>query len=350
MTLRIAIVNDLPIAIEALKRIVESVQRYEVAWIAKDGAEAVEMCRQDLPDLILMDMIMPVMDGIESTRQIMKETPCAILIVTASVGANAAKVFEAMGHGALDVVKTPTLGGEGGQWGVQQLLAKIDVIARLIGRGRPALSKKVGTPSEEGRLASVRSLIVIGSSTGGPKALARLLSRLPKNFPAALVIIQHVDQHFAGGLAAWLSKQTPLDVEVAVAGTPVVEGTVLIASTDDHLVMTPDLTLDYTSDPKEAPYRPSVDVFFESVATHWPKEGVRNSAALLLTGMGRDGAEGMQSLWERGWHTIAEDASSCVVYGMPKAAVKMGVVKEILPIDDIGDALIQFVEKGKDYE
>ena len=348
MTLRIAIVNDLPLAIEALKRIVESVDRYEVAWIAKDGAEAVEMCQRDLPDLILMDMIMPVMDGIESTRLIMQKTPCAILIVTASVGANAAKVFDAMGYGALDAVKTPTLGGEDSQWGVQQLLNKIDVIARLIGKGRAAPSKKKGAAAEEGRLASVRSLIVIGSSTGGPKALARLLSQLPKGFPAALVVIQHVDQHFAGSLASWLGKQTPLDVEVAVPGTPVMEGTVLIASTDDHLIMNPDLTLDYTSEPEEAPYRPSVDVFFESVASHWPKEGVSRSAALLLTGMGRDGALGMQSLWERGWHTIAEDSSSCVVYGMPKAAVKMGVAKEIIPIDDMAQALVEFVEKGNE--
>ena len=195
--MRIAIVNDVLMAVEALRRIVTSVPDYQVAWMARDGAEAVTKCALDTPDVILMDLMMPVMDGAEATRRIMKDSPCAILVVTATVEGHSAKVFEAMGYGALDAVNTPVLGSGGDLRGGRDLLAKIAVIGKLIGK-KTSLTRPPVVKSSPPILSTPRlPLIAIGSSTGGPKALAEILAPLPARLGAAIVIVQHVDV-FAG--------------------------------------------------------------------------------------------------------------------------------------------------------
>lgn len=334
--MRIAIVNDLLIAVEALRRVVIKVPEYEIAWIARDGAEAVAKCAQDTPDLILMDLIMPVMDGVEATRQIMLNSSCAILIVTATVAGNASKVFEAMGYGALDAVNTPILGSGGAAEGGAEMLAKIATIAKLIGKGGFGSTHPVKTYK-----SSLPPFVAIGSSTGGPQALATVLSQFPANFQAAIVIIQHVDLQFASGLADWLNQQTPLSVELASTDSHLQIGKVLLAGTNDHLVLQSNLTMKYAKEPIDNPYRPSVDVFFKSVAEHWPKQGV----AAVLTGMGRDGAEGLKVLHSKGWHTIAQDRATCVVYGMPKAAAELGAAAEILPLKAIAPAIVKSLSR-----
>lgn len=340
--MRIAIVNDLVMAVEALRRMVQGVPGYEVAWVAQDGAQAVEKCGADTPDLVLMDLIMPVMDGVEATRRIMKESPCAILIVTATVTGNSSRVFEAMGHGALDAVNTPVLGPAGGVEGGDALLSKIATISRLIGKAGTARTRppRPGLVSAADRLPP---LVAIGSSTGGPKALAEVLSRLPEGFGGAVVIVQHVDAQFAPGMAAWLNEQTPLRVRAAFEGCHPEPGTAWLAVTNDHLILSSGLTLGYSSEPKEFPYRPSVDVFFKSLAAHWPRKDV----AAVLTGMGRDGAEGLLALRQRGWRTLAQDEATSVVYGMPKAAAEVGAAGAILPIEGIAAAVIQGVSLGR---
>ncbi|MEN6603901.1 MAG: response regulator, partial [Bryobacteraceae bacterium] len=176
--MRIAIVNDLPLAVEVLRRLVRSVPGYQVAWTAADGVEAVEKCVRDRPDLVLMDLIMPVMDGVQATCSIMKQSPCAILVVTATVSGNASKVFEAMGCGALDAVCTPVFGSTGGIEGGGDLLRKIAVIGRIIGQTK--LSAPVPEPSVPPvAVPRGKRLIGIGASTGGPKALAAVLRGLP---------------------------------------------------------------------------------------------------------------------------------------------------------------------------
>lgn len=334
--MKIAIVNDLLIAIEAMRRVVVTVPEYQVAWIAKDGAEAVAKCAKDTPDLILMDLIMPVMDGVEATRQIMKNSPCAILVVTASVGKNSGKVFEALGHGALDAVNTPVLGMTGTPEAGKALLAKIATIKKLI--GKPTISPQSRT-SARTLSSNLPPLVAIGSSTGGPKALAAILANLPANLGAAIAIVQHVDAEFAPGLVEWLNYQSPLSVTLASEGSPLEVGKVLFAGTNDHLFLKPNLALTYTKEPRDYPYRPSVDVFFESLAENWNRKGT----AVLLTGMGRDGAEGLKVLRSKGWHTIAQDRDTCVVYGMPKAAVELGAAVEVLPLDAIAPALMRAI-------
>jgi two-component system, chemotaxis family, response regulator WspF len=326
--MRIAIVNDVELSTAILRQSVSSVA--EIAWTARDGAEALEKCIADVPDLILMDLFMPVMDGIEATRQIMQRCPCAILVVTASVEKNTAQVFEAMGHGALDAVSTPALDVNGDPATAQDLLSKIATMGKLLGKSSP--------PKTTSHSAfSTPRLITIGSSTGGPKALATILSKLPANLNAAIVIVQHVDAQFTAGMADWLNEQCPLSVRLANPGDRLTAGQVLIAGTNNHLQLKANLSLGYTPNPIDYPYRPSVDVFFKSVAQHWKKP----STAVLLTGMGRDGAEGLLALKQKGWHTIAQNQATCVVYGMPKAAVEMGAALEILPLDAIAPALIK---------
>jgi len=333
--MRIAIVNDLSLAVEILRRIVLDSAVHKVAWVARTGQEAVKKCEDDTPDLILMDLFMPDMDGVEATRRIMYVSPCPILVVTATMEDHAGKVFEAMGHGALDAINTPMMGsGEGARKSRDALLKKIAIIEKL------RLNSQTTPPKRQTRQANqakVSSLIAMGASTGGPKALADILSRMPANLSAGIVIAQHVDGEFSAGMASWLDEQSPLTVRLAQEGSYPARGTALLAGSNDHLVMTSNLTLAYTREPVETPFRPSVDVLFKSLAAHWPSMGI----AVLLTGMGRDGAEGMKMLHRVGWHTIAQDESTSVVYGMPKAARDLGAASEILAIDRIAQAILR---------
>jgi len=338
--MRIAVVNHVAVMVEFLRQIVDGVPGYEVAWVAQDGAEAVKKCLADTPDLILMDLILPMMDGVEATRRIMSESPCPILIVTAAMDGSTPKVFEAMGHGALDAINTPAMGNEAAaQQSREALLKRIETIRRLSspsplspqGRARPGLTR------------DLPPLVVIGSSTGGPKALATVLSGLPKDLRAGIIVVQHVGGEFSEGLAGWLNGQTRLNVRLAVGGCRPEVSTVLLAGSNDHLIFSPDLTLTYSKEPSAIPFRPSVDVFFKSVVEHWPLKGI----AVLLTGMGRDGAEGLAALRRAGWYTIAQDEGTSVVYGMPKAARDLGAAVDILPIDHMAPAILRFLDKGR---
>ena len=331
--MRIAIVNDSAMAAEALRRVVARVPEHRIVWIAKDGAEAVELCASDTPDLVLMDLIMPVMDGVEATRRIMASTPCSILIVTVSVRTNADQVFQAMGHGALDAIDTPTLGSGDLEVGAARLLAKIDRIGKFIHDGA-----RLSVADQKGgvRQSSLEGLVAIGASAGGPTALATLLGGLPSSFPAAIVIIQHVDERFAAGMARWLADTSAIPVRLAADGDRPEPGTALLAGTGDHLAFRAAHRLGYVREPADYAYRPSVDVFFQSVARFWPGKAV----GVLLTGMGSDGAQGLRGLRAEGHYTIAQDKATSAVYGMPKAAAAANAAVDILPLDRIARKLV----------
>lgn len=335
--MRIAIANHR--IVEQLRRLLVSVPEYEIAWIARNGSEAVEKCACDVPDLILMEPNLPFLNGVEATRRIMRECPCPILIVTDTVEGNAAKVFEAMGYGALDAVSAPMVGSEAlVQSSRAALLRKINMIRKL----RKSRSESVRIDMDRTRRdrKQIPLMIVIGSSAGGPKTLANLLSFLPSPFAAIISIVQHVDEEFSVGLVDWLDAQTSLQVRLAHEGEQPKIGNVYVAGTNKHLILTPGLRFAYTPEPAHLPYRPSVDVFFESVAKHWHRKG----GAVLLTGMGRDGAKGLALLHKTGWHTIAQDEATSVVYGMPKAAKELGAATQILPLEKIGPAIMNIVK------
>jgi chemotaxis response regulator CheB len=182
-------------------------------------------------------------------------------------------------------------------------------------------------------------LVAIGASAGGPSALDLLLSALPRDFPGAVVIVQHVDAVFAAAMTHWLALQSSLPLRLAVEGDRPAAGTVLLAGSDDHLVFDGTERLAYTSEPKHLFYRPSIDVFLQSASRMWHGDII----GVLLTGMGRDGADGLKALRDRGHHTIAQDQASCVVYGMPKAAATIGAAVEILSLERIPSRLTDLV-------
>lgn len=338
--MRIAIVNDMALAIEALKRLVTSVPGHQIAWTARDGATALERCARDRPDLLLMDLFMPGMSGVECTRRIMASAPCPILIVTSTVEGSYAEVYDAMGHGALDAVDTPVLGLSGSLAGGAALLAKVAIIGKLVAARGPSARR----PSRATRPpAAGAALVAIGASTGGPAALSEVLSGLGVRFAGAVLIVQHVDQHFARGLASWLTDHSRFPAELAEEGARPRAGVALIAATADHLIMRADGTLGYDRKPVDLAYRPSVDVLFHSLVAHGPRHGV----AALLTGMGRDGAAGLLALRRRGWSTIAQDEASSVVYGMPRAALELGAAEQVLPIGRVGAAIAGAVVAGR---
>jgi two-component system response regulator WspF len=331
--MRIGIVNDLSLAREVLRRVVLSVPGYSVAWAAEDGDDAIRMAAADSPDVILMDLVMPRVNGVEATRAIMKKVPCPILVVTATVKGHYDLVIAAINAGALDAVETPQLAAGGAIQNGQPLLNRLSKLSdannSVTGSGL-IVPLRINSPARD-----CPPLVVIGSSTGGPDALATVLSAFPPDFPAAVLISQHIGAEFAPTLVTWLAERCCLKVRTAQSGDIPAAGTVLIAESNDHLEIAPNHKLSYTASPRQYPYRPSVDVLFGSAAAIWPRLGI----GVLLTGMGCDGAEGLLRLRGMGWHTITQDEASCVVYGMPKAAVEKKAATEILPLSQIGPTI-----------
>jgi two-component system response regulator WspF len=333
--MRIGIVNDLALAREVLRRVVLSVPGYTVAWFAEDGDDAVAKAATDRPDVILMDLIMPRVNGVEATRQIMQRSPCPILVVTVSVATNYALACGAMGAGALDAVDTPTLGPGGTIQNGEKLVNRLVQLESALGgdTGSSVIAVQPARPDA----ADAPPLVVLGASTGGPEALAHVLSVFPRDFPAAVLICQHIGADFAPGLVQQLATWCRLPVRAAKTGDVPTAGTVYVAASNDHLELGPERLLRYTPTPQHSPFRPSVDVLFTSAAAHSARPGV----AALLTGMLRDGAEGLLRLRTAGWHTIAQDeATSVVKDGMPRAAVARGAAVEVLPLQHIGDSIV----------
>lgn len=330
--MKIAIVNDVAMAAEALRRVVASTQEHQVLWIARTGLEAVRMCLDNRPDLILMDLNMPEMDGVEATRQIMEQSPCAILVVTGRPQDNVNQVFRALGAGALDVTATPVLQGQAG--GDSELLAKIKTIGKLIRHSTEAPPPRPANGGERGD-GAVQTLVAIGASTGGPSAVAKVLSGWTPPPGCAIVVVQHIDETFASHFAKWLDDQLAMPVRVIGEGDELVAGSVQIAKTNDHLLLDQNYRLRYDAAPRDYVYRPSVDVFFHCVAQHWRGDAV----GILLTGMGRDGGDGLLAMRRAGKTTIAQDQASSAVYGMPRAAAELDAAQQILPLDKIGTSL-----------
>lgn len=340
MKLRVAIAVESRSEAEALRQVVEEDPGREVAWQAP-AAEAVARCRAQTPDILLLGLAAPDVDGVEATRRIMTASPTTILIVTNASSTDAGRVFDAMGSGARDVVEAPRRDPDGGIAGADPLRAKLSLLARLAAPGQESPRRR-GTSGTEPP-AALAPLVAVGASTGGPGAVAQLLSALPPDLAAAVVIVQHVDDTFAAGLAAWLGGQAGRPVRLAVSGDRPREREILLAGTAAHLVVAENGSLAYTLEPRDSPYRPSIDTFLSSAARHWAAPGV----AVLLTGMGRDGAEGLLRCRNAGWHTIAQDEKTSVLYGMPRAAREIGAATVILPLPEIAPAVAQRVREER---
>ena len=333
--MKIAIINNKQAARKELIRIVSQSGDHEVVWSTSSGESAIEFCQAVRPELILMDPLVRDVDGIKVIRDIMALTPCAILIVTGSVDDRHEIVFGAMGAGAIDAVNTPILDSDNYESAASTLLKKVAMINVLTRDSLPLPDQLHDVSLNPLNRPAETNLVIIGCSSGGPEALAQLLGDLPQDFQSPIVVVQHVDAAFAPGLAKWLNVKSSLPVELARDGDNLVPGKVLVAATNSHLVLSKQGKLAYRDDPVDTSYRPSVDVFFKSVAENWQQ----TVTALILTGMGRDGANGLLELQRKGAYTIAQDKFSSAVFGMPKAAIELGAAVDVLPIDRIGKAL-----------
>jgi two-component system response regulator WspF len=348
--MQVGIVNDLRVVAEALRRIVAETPGFGIAWVAHDGASAIEQHRTQPADIVLMDLIMPGLDGAQTTEAIMKIRPCAILVVTATVVGNRDLVYAAMGKGALDAVNTPDANSA---HSVAELRRKLTTVSRLVKSATKHPAAQPTGPFSRPSASVIRrassqaddrttAIIGIGASTGGPQAIATILRGLPANFNAAVVIVQHLDRQFVPGLERWLQRESKLPVHLAAHDEPIHRGGVWLADSEDHLIVRASaagvLRLQYSEHPIDVPNRPSVNVFLESLAQ---LRGVHR-CGVLLTGMGADGAEGLLALHNAGAATFAQDAESCVVYGMPAVALKLGAIAHSTRLEDISLRLLEF--------
>jgi two-component system, chemotaxis family, response regulator WspF len=313
---------------------------YRLLWSVKTGGEALRRNLTECVDVLLLSADVADLSAADITRRVLVQGPCAIILLADTGGLGISSVYDAMGAGAQDVVPPPRIDARGHVTGAEALLRKLRVAGRLRGYS----SGKI--PNAAVSLAPPKNpqpILAIGASTGGPQALLTLLSALPKPFPAAILLVQHVDSEFSQGLATWLQEGSGIQVHLAHNGDTPLSGAALLASSQDHLVMTAGGSLRYRPEPRELAHRPSVDVLFESLAEHCRTPGV----AVLLTGMGRDGAEGMLKLRGAGWHTIAQDQATCVVYGMPKAAAQLGAACKILALPAIAGQVTESLKRAR---
>ncbi len=318
----------------------------EVVGTAKDGVEAVEEVARLRPDLVTMDIHMPRLDGLQATERIMAYTPTPILVVSSSVyGEGMGRAFDALEMGALEVIKKP----EPKDWADLErigrevirkvkVLSRVRVITHIKGRRPKPAAPDSTTPGVPAR-ADGRSMVAIGSSTGGPSALLSILGRLTSDFPAPVVIAQHISDGFIPGLVSWLDPGCKINVREAKDGENVESGAAYLAPTGVNLSMD-GLTMRFTTPLDGQLYIPSADTLFESVA----RSIGRSSVGVILTGMGADGANGLKTLHDTGGATIAQDEKTSTVWGMPRAAAELGAVDSVLPVHDIAEEIVRLVE------
>jgi two-component system chemotaxis response regulator CheB len=333
-------VDDSDASRNAVGRILEGRPGIVVVGAARNGEEALREALLLKPDLVFLDLQMPRMDGFTFLRLLMARRPTPVVVVSSQ--SHRADVFKALELGALDFVEKPE---EGVSFDTvaAALLEKCEMLRSL----RPEnLAPPIPGPARALRVAAGPlgpRVIAIGASTGGPQAVARLLSALPRDLPAAILVVQHMPEKFTAAFAERLGRTTPFSVQEAQEGDLLAPGRVLVAPGGRHLVLRRDQegalhAATLPGRPAERRYCPSVDQLFISVAA----EVGRRACGVVLTGMGRDGHEGIRALKRRGALTLAESQESAVVYGMPQAAAESGALDELLPLDRLAERLARF--------
>jgi len=339
--IRVLVVED---SLTVRKRLVEVLAGdpdLEVVAEAADGQRAIELCQSLRPDVMTLDMMMPLMTGVPVTEYVMAYCPTPILIVSASTNRGELfKTYEALAAGALDVLEKPRASCVPGEWernfiSTVKLLSRIKVIthprARLAQMRSPAGAPELPPRSEP----SQPRVVAIGASTGGPAAVLAILRELPANFSLPVLVVIHLGLPFAAALAEWLDGQSAIRVRYARDGEPLPASGILLAPPGQHLVLRGG-QLRLTDEPERHSCRPSVDVLFESLA----REMGSGCIACLLTGMGKDGALGLLAARQAGAVTLAQNEASSVVFGMPGEAIRLGAAQRVLSIEEIAPALV----------
>jgi len=348
--MRVLVVEDSLTVRRRLCEVLGSDPEIEIVGEAEDGKRGVELCKELRPDVMTMDMHLPIMSGLTATEYIMAHFPTPILIVSASTNrGDLFKTYDALAAGAVDVLEKP-LGDETDAAWERKFLSTVKLVSRIkvITHPRARLATYGGprnmAPAKSGRLAIQPNIrvIAIGASTGGPSAIVDVLRGIPAGEPVSILVVLHIDEPFGTAFAEWLDDQTPHRVVYARGGEPIGTVGVLMAPPGRHLIVRDGL-LQLTHDPERHSCRPSIDVLFESLA-HDCGKGV---SACLLTGMGRDGAKGLLDIRNAGGFTVAQDEATSIVYGMPREAAILDAADRILPLGEIGAAMSAVVGRRR---
>lgn len=328
--IRVLIVDDSGMVRDMIRDILESDPYIRVVGEAANGMEAIAKVTTLQPDIVTMDIEMPVMGGLEAIERIIAENPVPILVVTALTGVRTA--FAAVSKGALDVIEKPDISMDNVRNLIKKirLLSKVDVAAHL-----QTMKKQSGpvavTERVSPRVQSNGRVVAIAASTGGPQAIYRILSQLPAGFPAPVVITQHIAEGFTQGMVDWLTMGTPLKVVVAGHGDILAAGSVYVNPAEHSMRITEQGMIILGSRESGQVYHPSCNTLLSSVAAAYRKGAV----GLIMSGMGDDGVAGMQAIKSAGGVTLAQDAKSSVVYGMNRLAVERGYIRKVVALADI---------------
>ena len=341
--IRILVADDSSLVRQVLTDILQKTPDIRVVGGACNGWDAVDKTIALKPDLVIMDLVMPVMDGLGAIEEIMSVAPTPVLVLSAAIDASeVTRAFNAIKRGALDVMEKPSAETPGAleEFGAQlvdkvRLLSGIRVIRHPRRRPKPKPLEVVATPG------AAPNVLAIGASTGGPKAVMSLLKSLPADFPATVFVVQHIADGFAEGFATWLDRECAISVGIAMDGAQYGPGEVVVAPGSRHLTVC-DGRIRLINDPPVNCCRPSIDVFFNSLA-QFPCDQV---VSLLLTGMGKDGAQGLLRIKERGGTTLVQDEPSCAVFGMPKEAIKLNAVDQVLPLESMPALISKLFDLG----
>ena len=339
--IRVLLVDDSPMALHILQSLLSRSPDIQVVGTASDGKEALDLLPALNPDVICTDLHMSGMDGLEFTRTVMNKYPRPILVVSVSVEPDSPNIFRLLEAGAVDVYPKPRAILEADHEKLaRELSKKIRILAGVHVHRRVEAATRMPPPSPPSAPIALPSrvpvrMVAIASSTGGPQALREILSHLPAAFSVPVVCVQHIGGDFLSGMVEWLAEVSPLPVRKAEQGEIPQAGVVYFAPEDAHLEFDERGRFALSAAPSCDGHRPSATVTLRAAARRFGAGAV----GVVLTGMGRDGAEGMVDIAAAGGVTIAQDEASSVVYGMPREAVALGAVQHVLPLEQIAPAL-----------
>jgi two-component system chemotaxis response regulator CheB len=355
MTKKIAVlvVDDSAVVRQSLTEILSSDPRIEVLGAAQNPFEAAEIIKEKIPDVITLDVEMPLMDGITFLQKIMSQRPIPVVICSSLAGKHTETALKAIEYGAVEIIEKPRLGTK--QFLQESKIRICDSVkAASMVKVKPIVERKrvepkltadavISKPKSKAMIQTTEKVVVVGASTGGTEALRAFLERFPPDGPA-MVIVQHMPEHFTASFSQRLNTLCRISVKEAENNDTVIRGRALIAPGNRHLLLKRSGARYYV-EVKEGPlvcrHRPSVDVLFRSAARYAGK----NCVGVIMTGMGDDGAKGILEMKEAGAMTIAQDEKSCVVFGMPREAIKLGAIDKVVPLDNIAGEVLNLCNR-----
>lgn len=332
---------------EAVEKAVDADKQIEIVGVARNGVDAVRLAKELRPDLTVLGIHLRKLDGVDTTREIMIEAPMPIVLVAHAPDPDAAALsVRALAAGALAVIPAPLQqGGTMDEASARKFLSTLKAMAqvKVVRRWRGKASRDSAGDRSTSLSPTRPRIAAVAASTGGPAAIQAILSSLPHDFPIPVLVVLHLSTGFAASVARWLDEETPLRVKLAQDGERLQPGMVYLAPDDHHLGVAGQSRVRVADDPAFEGFRPSATYLFDSVARAFGPTAL----AVILTGMGNDGIEGLRSLYKSGGNVIAQDEASSVVFGMPKAAMDAGIVHRSLPLDHIARSMTSLARSGQ---